>query len=370
MLVAASIFSERMDLLGARWRLQGGLPPVPGQKVNNFVTSGPKETPSDFVLHWQKEGYRLLEPGVLEPVFEDQPPYKGTFVVYDWDTRQIIWQSNWGAMLATPSGYCFADSALYMTDVEGANIFRIDIADEPGKLLDRISHPYFNDLHGITRTKRGFLVPCSGTDVIVEVDLDGNLLYEWWAAEHGYTMTPSGRERPSGRGQEHRDQAYHTRFHATHMNEAVFRDADERYILALLFHQGQMIQIDRSLPEAEQQAEVVLDGLARPHGLKRTPTGWLLANTLGKELVVLDDDLQVVERIPYDGGWIQDCTRLSTGRILINDVDGKLIVELAGPPWEIVSTTRFPMLWRMGQLTEVPAEYEAGFRRSAATVSA
>lgn len=62
--------------------------------------------------------------------------------------------------------------------------------------------------------------------------MDGNLLYEWWAGEHGYTTTLSGHERQAGRGQEHRDQNYHTQYHATHVNEATFRDLDERFLLA------------------------------------------------------------------------------------------------------------------------------------------
>ncbi len=370
MLISASIFTERMDLLGQRWRMTGGLPPVPGQKVNNFVTTGPKETPKDLQLEWTKESYRILEPGDLGPAFDGDPPYKGTFVVYDWDTKEIVWKANWGAMLATPSGYTFADGSLYMTDVEGANIFQVDVQDEPGKLLRRIAHPSLNDLHSIARTSRGLLLPCSGNDAIVELDLDGNLLYEWWAAEHGFTTTPSGKERASGRGQEHRDKGYQTRFHATHVNDARFQDDDERYILALFFHQGALVRIDRTKPDAEQAAEVILDGLARPHGLQKTPQGWLLANTLGKELVMLDDGLKVTERIPYDGGWIQDCRMLSNGHILINDVDNKQIVELAGSPWEIISSTRFPMLWRMGELHEVPEELESGFRKAATAATA
>ena len=115
---------------------------------------------------------------------------------------------------------------------------------------------------------------------------------------------------------------------------------------------------------------MILDGLARPHGLEKTPQGWLLANTLGKELVLLDFDLKVKERIPYDGGWIQDVTTLSNGNILLNDVDNKKLIELAPPSWGIVSETRFPMLWRMGEVNEVPAALESGFRKVAATATA
>jgi hypothetical protein len=56
----------------------------------------------------------------------------------------------------------------------------------------------------------------------------------------------------------------------------------------------------------------MLDGLARPHSLEKIPEGWIFCNSVSKELVLIDDDLKVISKIPYDGGWIQDCTRLPT----------------------------------------------------------
>ena len=103
-----------------------------------------------------------------------------------------------------------------------------------------------NDLHGLERTSRGLLVVCSGTDAIIELDLHGHLLYEWWAADHGFTAGPARIQREAGHGHEHRDKFYHTRYQSTHVNTAVFQDRTERFILALLFHQGQLVRIDRA----------------------------------------------------------------------------------------------------------------------------
>jgi hypothetical protein len=136
--------------------------------------------------------------------------------------------------------------------------------------------------------------------------------------------------------------------------------------LCTLFHQGQLIRIDRSLPLPEQHAEVILEGLARPHSLEKFPGGWVFCNSLSKELVLLDDELKVTEKIAYDGGWIQDCTRLPNGNILLNDVDKHVLVEFGGRPWEIVQTTPYDQNWRMGELVVVPAEHEHAFRGHAA----
>lgn len=364
MLLAASVYTTQNERLRARWKLEGGLPPVPGQKVTTSLTTGNGK--SDTPLTWLKEEYRFLPPEHLGPTMEGRDDYAGTFVVYDWDRREIVWQADWGNVLGNPAGYCFADGCIYMNDFEAGNIFRIAVEAEPGKLLQRLSHPYFNDLHSLERTSRGLLATCSGTDLIVEVDLHGKVLWEWWAAEHGYTVTPSGEERISGRGEEHRNRYYHTRYQATHVNCATVRDAgrwpeQERFILCLLFHQGLLLQIDRNRPAAEQHGEVILEGLARPHSLEKIPGGWIFCNSLSKELVLLDDDLKVTGNIPYDGGWIQDCTRLPNGNIVLNDVDQHVLVEFAPPNWEIVHRTEYPATWRMGELVVVPEHHEQSF---------
>jgi hypothetical protein len=370
MLVAATIFTTQKDRIVQRWKLEGGVPRVPGQKVDNPMVNADPGTLRDVPLTWPKEDFILLPDGVIAPVTRNTAPYTGMMVVYDWDSKEVIWKSDWGNLLLMPAGYRFADGMIYLNDLEGASIFVIDAEREPGRLLKRISHPYLNDLHSLVRTRRGVLVTSSGNDAIFELDLNGNLLWEWWATEHGYTVSPSGKERTSGRGQEHRDQYYHTRYHATHVNTAVMRDESERYVLSLLFHQGQLIQIDRSLPEAEQHAEVLLEGLARPHTLEKFEGGWLCCNSLGKELLVLDQNLKIAARIPYDGGWIQACTRLSNGHILLNDVDMSRLVEFTdSAPFEIVATTPYDANWRMAELVEVPKHLEASFSRARRTVA-
>ena len=360
MLLAASVYTTQNARLRARWKIEGGLPPLPGQKVATTRVAAPPQ--SEVPLKWTKEEYRFLPSDHLGPTMDASSDYPGTFVVYDWDTRDVIWRSEWEKLLGNPAGYCFADGQLYMNDFEAGNIFRIGLEpEEPGKLLQRISHPYFNDLHSLERTKRGLLAAACGTDLVVEIDLQGNVIWEWWAAEHGYDVTPSGDTRPSGRGGEHRNVYYHTRYQSTHVNCAVVRDPEERFILALLFHQGILIQIDRSLPPEQQKGQVILEGLARPHSLEKIPDGWIFCNSLSKELVLLDDNLKVTGNIFYDGGWIQDCTRLPNGNIVLNDVDNTVLVEFAAPDWEIVSRTNYPSSWRMGELVVVPAEHEEAF---------
>jgi hypothetical protein len=339
MLVAATFFSTHLSDLHKRWRIE------------NSSNAPPRQ------LTWRKTDFRLPGANELGPSLQGTHDYAGLMVIYDWNRGQVLWQSAWAPTVIVPAGFCFSDQAIYLADSESASLFRIEVSGEFGRISSRVSHPYFNDLHSVQRTKRGFLVSCSGNDSIVEIDPKGNLLFEWWAAEHGYTLTPAGVPRESGRGIDHRSTYYHTRFHATHVNSAVIQDEDEQLILALLFQQGVVVQIDRRLPEPDQSPRIIVDQLVRPHGLERTRTGWLFCNTLGKELIALHPDLTVSERIPYDGIWIQDCTMLSNGNILLADVDQHCIVELSGPKWNPVKTIYCDPEWRLAELNEVPLEY-------------
>lgn len=128
---------------------------------------------------------------------------------------------------------------------------------------------------------------------------------------------------------------------------------------------GQVVQIDRRLPPAEQRAEVLLDGLSRPHGLKRKPSGWIVCSSLSGEVILLDEAFRVVDRIAYASNWIQVCLMLASGRMLLNDALSHRIVELAGPPWHVKAVTPYPNNWRLARLREVPPAYQASFQRAA-----
>lgn len=374
MIIAANVFTTQMKNLVQRWKLEGavregasrctptsglsGEVSVPGKELIRSILAQDENRPDAPPLQWRKEGYKLPSTNCdLEPSYVGNTPFGGLMVLYDWDRREILWRSRWGNVVLNPAGYCFANECLYVNDLEGAHIFEIDCANHLGQPLRRISHPYFNDLHSLIRTHRGFMVTCTGLDLILEVDLNGGSLYEWWAVEHGFETTISGLARSSGRGQEHRDMCYHTRYHTTHVNDAKFRDDKEQYLLALLFHQGQLVQINRDLPSDQQRAEVLLEGLNHPHALQRTSTGWMLCSSSTGQIIFLDREMRECSRFGYVGGWLQDCRMLSNGNILLNDVDNHKLIELQPPNWSQIHTLQYDGDWRMGELCEVPEPY-------------
>lgn len=359
--VVASFFTKNHAAMVRRWQREGGLPPVPGNRVMNPLTSGQTTTPAYLELEGPRPNYRLLGDGEIGPASLGDPEDAGCMVVFDWTAKRPIWESSWGTVVYTPSGFCFDRDVMYVSDLEGSAVFAVDMVRQPGRLLQRISHPYMNDIHGLRRTRRGLLVASSGTDVVLEIDTDGRLVYEWWAADHGYRVSPAGLHRSAGRGREHRDRFYHTRMQATHLNAATFRDDDERLMLVVLFHQGQVIQVDRDQTGGAPPV-VLVDGLARPHGLTRTPDGWLIASSAAAELLTFDENFDLTGRYPVDGGgWLQDVTMLSTGNVLVNDVDRHCVLELAPPAWQVAGRLDYHPNWRMDEIAQLPPRPAAAF---------
>lgn len=362
MYIAVSVVSAHIEETHKRWRLEAHL--AEGQTepvVKDDRFSLEKQQPARD-LHWPKEGYRLITDGSVQPAFADTSQFGGLMYVLDLQTGREVWRSDWGNLLATPSGFCFADGMLYCADLEGSSIFAVDLTHEPGRLVRRISNPALNDVHYVTRTRRGLLLASTGTDMVVEMDLDGNSLYEWWAGDYGYTATIGGVERPSGRGAEHRDQYYHTRYQTTHLNAAQYRDAAETRLLVLLWHQGMLVEIDTTQPAAKQVPRPVLTGLSHPHSLKPLPDGgWLIADSQAARLLVLDSQLRVHREIPSVDGWIQDAVALEHDRWLIADVN-RFRLGIQDAQGTILEELPFHRNWRVYGVEIIPAELAHAFR--------
>jgi hypothetical protein len=83
-------------------------------------------------------------------------------------------------------------------------------------------------------------------------------------------------------------------------------------VLATLFHQGSLISIDRD----SGAARVILDGLSRPHGVHFREGGFLLSDTLGHRVVLLNQELHVCAQISFGSQWLQDTIATSAGNYL------------------------------------------------------
>lgn len=218
----------------------------------------------------------------------------GMLLIVDWDSERILAKKA----LPKPFGFAFSDdkSLLYVTSWATDDILILCGNDEIG----RIRHPWLNAPHSVEVTSRGLLVTSSGTDLLVELDHEGRPLWEMPLFEHGYDHEPFRLGRLFDKTRSYRGMYIPSSF-TVHVNSAIL--IDDHTVLATLFGPGELVRIDRR----SGAVEVVLMGLRRPHAIRRRKGGgYLLSNTEGGEVILLDEKLRVVGSIPAPAQWIQD----------------------------------------------------------------
>jgi hypothetical protein len=97
---------------------------------------------------------------------------------------------------------------------------------------------------------------------------------------------------------------------AMHVTSAILLGDDR--VLATLFHQGQLIAIDRK----SGRATAMLTGLSKPHGIHRRDGGFILSDTLGHRILLLNDALTCCSQIVYGSQWLQDAIATTAGTYL------------------------------------------------------
>jgi hypothetical protein len=170
---------------------------------------------------------------------------------------------------------------------------------------DVVSLPLFNALHSISRSRRGYLVASTGVDLLVEFNRQGEVLWTWWATDHGFALTPTGARRELDKTADQRVQKYGTLTQTTHVNSAA--ELPDGRILATLFHQGTVIAIDR----ASGEWQTLVEGLDHPHAVRvLDEQHFTIADTVhGKALLVSlkGQKASIETEIDADTDWLQDC---------------------------------------------------------------
>src|SRR5579872_5978655 len=170
---------------------------------------------------------------------------------------------------------------------------------------DVVSSPLFNALHSISRTERGYLVASTGLDLLLEFDRTGNILWSWWAIDHGFEFTPTGSRRELDKFIDYRSVQFGTLAQTTHINSAA--ELPDGRVLASLFHQGMVIAIDRDSGDWQP----VLEGLDHPHSIRIINEEYFtVADTArGRGLLVhIDRSKGKIENaVTVDTNWLQDC---------------------------------------------------------------
>ena len=249
--------------------------------------------------------------GVAASVTRDAPEllqrvrgsFGGRLVLVDWSKREIL-----------------ADKAILGATglaAQGRRIVASSWIDpcayvlEDGEEVGKVTHRWFNYLHSVDLTPQGsILLASAGSDLIAEFTPDGELLWEWFGAEHGYGLRPDEIPAFFDREADYRALRSSTAEQAMHVTSAIA--APNNRVLATLFHQGTLIAIDRD----SGAVRVLLDGLSRPHGVHPREGGYLLSDTLGHRIILLDEELRATAEIPFGVHWLQDAICTSAGNYL------------------------------------------------------
>jgi hypothetical protein len=149
-------------------------------------------------------------------------------------------------------------------------------------------------------------VASTGLDVIVEFSESGEVLWQWWAIDHGFEQTPTGEPRFIDKEADYRGVKFGTLAQTTHVNSV--SELPDGTILATLFHQGTVIAIDR----ATGNWQLVLDGLDHPHSVRILNEEYVtIADTAhGRGLLVKIKDLkgEIEAEVDAQTDWLQDCS--------------------------------------------------------------
>lgn len=260
-------------------------------------------------------------------------------VVGDLTSIQLVDPDTFGGSIVLADPYRLEDGFLTEVEVPFAFGMLYDEQDQSlyvasgtvirqikgGLCLRIMNNKLFNDLHTLTLSAYGkLLVVSTGTDSILEIELTDaeQVAWDWLATEQGYDTNPSGQKRLIDRQLNYQSIITSTPEHTTHINTAL-NDRPER-ILATLFHQGELIEIDRQ----SKKSKTVLSGLKSPHNIRKAKNGFILSDSRANRVLFLNNDLQIKGEIKGDFDWIQDACELDDrlGHYLLGDSNNDRIV--------------------------------------------
>ncbi len=204
--------------------------------------------------------------------------------------------------LPMPAGMAFSDNGIMVASIEAVHEIAADLSTIQS---DAVSLPAFNMLHSLSRTRRGFLVASTGLDAVLEFTREGELLWSWWATEHGFEFTPTGERRELDTKGDYRGVKYGTLAHTTHVNSVA--ELPDGSVLASLFHQGMIIRIERE----DGSWRPVLEGLDHPHAVRILADNYFTVADTGRGRALMVNLKNGTGHIETDVSagttWLQDC---------------------------------------------------------------
>jgi hypothetical protein len=191
-----------------------------------------------------------------------------------------------------------------------------------GKVKAKFTNALFNDLHSISLLQNNdLLVTSTGTDSIFILDSKNYsvIKWEWLATENGYDTTPSGKKRIINKNARYDNIVTSTTEHTTHVNSAILFEDN---IIATLFHQGEIVQINLQ----SKKVKILVKGLKCPHSIRKTSFGFTVCDTADNSIKFLSDNFEVIKNINHNFNWVQDAIIIDEDRIVIADSNNSRVL--------------------------------------------
>lgn len=296
----------------------------------------------DFSKRKQRWSDPSYTPRIRKIGTPDSPiAYPGLLVLVDDDGR--IRRS---VPFDSPKGMLWTDAGLLVACFSEIRSCGADLDDS----ITLVRETWCNDLHSLRPSPRGLLVAAAGVDAAFELAPDGKTLWEWWAADHGFTTDQRGEPRLPAKEEDHRNLVYPVEMQTTHINAIAALDGTT--FLATLFHEGALVAVDVDTGECS----VLLEGLGRPHAVRVLGNGMVtLADTTAGTAIlgrVQRRRFEVLQRIDTGTSWLHDAhfdgerwmfVDGANSRVLHADATGAVLqIDTFDPEWCLYEVLPWP----------------------------
>jgi hypothetical protein len=82
-----------------------------------------------------------------------------------------------------------------------------------------------------------------------------------------------------------------------------------------LFTTGELVKVNF----VTGKIEVLFNDLVHPHAIRHRNGGYMLSDTEGGSVVLFDERLKFIKRVPLKGAWMQDAMQTKNGIIYIDN---------------------------------------------------
>ncbi|MEO6702657.1 MAG: hypothetical protein ABI140_06610 [Jatrophihabitantaceae bacterium] len=259
----------------------------------------------------------------------------GKVQVIDWPSQQVLRSVD----ITLATGFVQQDGLIVVCSYSS-----LELLDRDLRPVRTITHPLFCNLHSVAVHPAGWVVAASGIDALLLVSFHGEVSVLWDGGTCGYAQLPDGSRRELDLSADHRQAYYRTSEQTTHVNGVEYWP-ERGSVLATLFHQGQLIEVD-----GDGNTEVLIDGLTAPHSPRVRADGIVyLADSRSGRIVEYDPDSRSARSIPLSEPcpWLQTVSWLPGERryLAADSTNGRAL--MVAPDGTVTEQYTFHQDWRL-----------------------